>query len=157
MINWRRGIFRVWIVSSVVWICTVAWQHRLDFKLFIWPDDGGYLLWDAQESSGHRLNDPSEVRRYSTDASYLANPLPRHPKIMLLLPREGLSENETQRRITKSDEIMADVDQVVNRMVREGLVEEFLPWALGPPIAALAVGWILLWVGAGFRKLSPPP
>ena len=23
--NWRRGIFRAWIVASVLWICAVTW------------------------------------------------------------------------------------------------------------------------------------
>ncbi|RWC47530.1 hypothetical protein [Mesorhizobium sp.] len=153
MINWRQGGLRVWLVASVAWVIAIAWQHRLEIGIFLnQRDHGGYLLWDAQETSGRRLNDPAEVRRYSTDIKYVANPLPRHPMIMLLLPRAGLSEDETQHRIAKSDDTMTSVDRLVNGVLWEGLGQEFLPWAFGPPIAALGAIWILGWIVAGFKK-----
>lgn len=158
MINWRQGCLRVWIVASVAWIGAVAWQHRLEIEIFLTrSESSGYLLWDAQQTGGRRLNDPAEVRQYSTDVRYVANPLPRHPTILLLLPREGLSDDETQRRIAKSDETMTGVDRVVNGILWEGLGQEFLPWAIGPPIASLAFIWILGWIVAGFKKVPGPP
>ena len=32
--NWRRGLFRLWLVASVLWIGTVAWEaYALDYCL----------------------------------------------------------------------------------------------------------------------------
>ena len=28
--NWRRGLFRLWVVFSIGWIIGIGWSHRLD-------------------------------------------------------------------------------------------------------------------------------
>lgn len=49
--NWRRGLFRLWVCLSIIWICFWAWQRNIVCELNL-PHYGSgpwceYQTWDV--------------------------------------------------------------------------------------------------------------
>ncbi|TIP04081.1 MAG: hypothetical protein E5X76_26455 [Mesorhizobium sp.] len=128
----------------------MVWHYREYLREF-WPDDSGYFIWDLDAANPKRLNDPDETHRLSNNTEYIHATMPEHPGI-LLLPATGLSVAEVDRRKSHTDHIMAEIDDIMRSLARSVAITEVAPWAVGPPVAALATAWILSWIIAGFRK-----
>ena len=97
--NWRRGLFRLWLVLSLCWIVLVG---------------------------VHNWNDLSS-REMTSDLTKWSN--------------EALEKASRGEALSVSDY----PPDWPRRLAAGGYI-------IGPPFAALLLGYVLIWVGRGFRR-----
>lgn len=131
MTNLKRGSFRLWLVLSVCWVAGTAYQSRDALTATYSPSERAKAeeTW-AREQAEHEeciRTKGKESCPVAFDTGYSdTDALPSDP-----------------RDRSVGDE-RPDWDQIFAA----------LPHVLAPPIAALAVGLVIGWIAAGFRRRS---
>jgi hypothetical protein len=159
--NVSRGLLRAWIVISVLWIGSL----------------GAMAYWTVPDSLWKRWQYVHEVRQdidldkvdwtrpyYDTMLSPSAEKLTvsfakldygqwdKYVSTMTIISFPDSSELYLDASLTEADKQYIARAFWVQRWWR--YLDVGKPWLarlLGPPIALLALGWALLWVGRGFR------
>jgi hypothetical protein len=151
--NWRRGLFRLWIVGTVLFVIAVAFvsysEIKQQFEPEIWVDDTTgdlqvpQLCGDARGVAG--VDYGTERRQRVTLCWYAM------PKFRSLYPEyNNLSDKELSRKL------YADNDPGVP--IRDLLWATFRTWAsiaFGIPLAVLVLGASLVWAFSGFAAKRP--
>jgi hypothetical protein len=133
--NLRRGLLRLWLALSLCWIVVVG--------LYAWPElsaDADLSCVEVSNtnefvcSSGKtiRHNDPLTLKvgeqRVKVDRQFLQ-----------LSPEE---QNQTVDKIAKA----------LSGTGTTAIIREYTPYALVPPLVALALGALTAWVLSGFAR-----
>jgi hypothetical protein len=137
VVQWRRGLIRLWLVLSAIWV-TLA-------LLFVLPDMHVAWPWVPPAVVHIKISDtqtwdyPAElgVERIKNDlkrriAATLEDP--NNPFIDFLVPTDWQSQMPPPR------------------IAIAEAAEQILPVALGPPFAVLILGAAFAWALAGFRR-----
>lgn len=107
--NWRRGLVRLWLVASALWLVNGFYQRGDDLCT--------YRYYDAKKEEEWRHNEPL------------------------------LADISNAMRVFKGD-CLPTAD---NRRVAWDVRQSALAFIVGPPLAALIIGYALLWGVRGFR------
>jgi hypothetical protein len=160
-INFKRGLFRGWLVLSIAWIGFAGWNeyHEAPWNLnwplarpegpcwdsiAIWPN-GEHFYWaDISEEEDTPLN--IEIDKFKHEWS--ADSIPTRNQF-----RETVVQklNECEAAAIAATPLVQRASQGVVR-VWETLGDAYsLRAMLLPPLALLLAGWIAGWIIRGFR------
>lgn len=131
--NWRRGLFRLWVSLSVPWIVGIPLAM------------GIVETW----------NRPAEIRHGNSSIELPPRTTKAEAQAALeafIIHRKSDDNPGPFRDLIPDPKVAAanltkDYDERANHRA----VLEIMYLALGPPVAAFAIGVALLWVARGFR------
>jgi hypothetical protein len=150
--NLRRGLFRLWIVGSALWVIAVAFVSYSEIKKQLtaaadavaWP---GEIAVPALCSDARGAADVDYFIEFSDNCWYAMS------KFRRLYPEyNDLSDNELVRKLYTARGI-AGVSDVPNPWKTLGVRAAV---AFGIPLAILALGSSLLWALSGFAVTRQP-
>ena len=125
--NFRRGLFRLWLVLSLAWIGLIAYTERGVFC-------DTYKPYTAEEKKKM-----SEVTPADREACRARGENPCSPSFIPFLDiRHDCSLAPSDGYLRAWSGIQSTAEQ-----------------ALWPPAIAFLVGWLLIWIGDGFRRRTP--
>lgn len=125
-LNWRRGLIRLWLVLSIIWIVLVGWVMR--------PDEDALSYWKLRSLDDAYIEAETEPRSEKCtrpDGSLDA----------------GCMDAEWQRAQATRDvmkEALARKQDSLDDLKFTGFVIG------GPIVAALILGFVFGWVARGF-------
>lgn len=129
--NWKRGLFRLWVIAAAAWLLAVGVVTGLPHALWVYWDFRDVPAGMAADARADYVeHGPWEKYAPNTEAS--APDTPPLPKGVI----RAVAVRELGRRLSLAD-------QAVN---------EFLWAGLAPPLVVLAVGAGLRWALRGFRN-----
>ncbi len=179
-INWRRGLFRMWIAASFVWLVGggVMFQEEIRSEFSVMRievagltdhatptyDDAMRALRAADEAATS-ATDPRERQQYEKDARALAR-LARSLKKTEAQAAQPTEQTEPQQQPTLENvEDARRLAVIVDRFreaspgtvgrARENAQERLIVLTtvlLLPPILLFALGWAGLWIVRSFRS-----
>ena len=131
-INWRRGLFRLWIAASLVWLlgAGAVMQKEIRSEVFWLTGDAGEEVvpqhWTFDEvmtalRAADEAGNVEDARRLAVIAARL--------RVEPLLTQVGWARESAQERL---------------------IVLMIVLWL--PPILLFALGWTGLWIVRGFRS-----
>jgi hypothetical protein len=146
-VSWSRGFFRIWIVLSILWVIGMGsylWAPIFGGKVmfehwyrFDWTEGAVQMLPDRQPL-------PAGVKWTTLTTRDLAYHL-RHA--------EGIAPADLERALAVMkadlDELQADSDRA-----RREMMPFYMGLIVVPPLLLLALGWLLGWIAAGFRRAA---
>lgn len=149
-LNWRRGLFRIWLIVSVVWIGVVvafAWQAVVE------PYVGTYAFIEGRGETAweYTSGEASAARRAKGDGSLTEIAVDGAPNITYFTSESGEVLIERMEKLAPLMLGFYEAQQTRNRP--DTIVGAVLA-ALVPPIGALILGAALIWALSGFRKQS---
>ena len=125
--NLRRGLLRLWLALSLCWIVVVG--------LYAWP-----VLSADVDLSCVKIQNTNEFVCFHRILSDLATlkvgdrTVRADPEFLQLSPEE---QNQT-------------IAEALSGMGTTAIIREYAPYALLPPLLALALGVLTAWVLSGF-------
>ena len=128
--NWRRGLLRLWAVAAVLWVCVAFYSNDTVQRVRDVYEKVVQLNADAEMCS--KLQTPS----FTPDACSAAASTTPQPNYA------GLPEG-------------AVVNSSAAAPLKPSIwppIFDFAKLAFIPPLLLLALGYIGLWVGRGFRR-----
>jgi hypothetical protein len=129
--NWRRGLFRAWLVSSICWVGAIGGNGV--YEWYQWHRD--IPLANRNDPRCHSTSRPSWCT-FDPDA-YLANK-----------PQPNAAPNP----FDKFDPPIVDLFSPKPPSLWMTIL-----LAVIPPASLLLFGSALLWIGRGFRESTPKP
>ena len=133
--NWRRGLFRLWVIGTVLFVMAVAMVAYDDIKTVIAYGDIKAKL-DAAKNEFAAAASKREAEQ-PIDGDW-ATPDPRNdPKLRALA------------RLNVMEEVMFDATRAWAR------TEYLASIAFGVPLVVLALGASLVWAFSGFSAKRP--
>jgi hypothetical protein len=176
LMNLKRGFFRLWIVSSVLFVGSLTFscydevysEFRRSYASTHPPD--GFILEvpiDCKEARGKRPSADQFLARYQPGEMPSPNPFDQFDP-----PGADFSVHANEANcwylISKFRDLYPEYKNLSDSALAETMYEKagiplkhFAPWtvlfhkllfALGVPLAALAVGAALFWAVHGFRS-----
>lgn len=148
--NFRRGLFRVWIVLSAAWIIAgvaLSYQAIANPQL---PDEV-YIMKDAN-SGFFKLDNPFD----QFDSNFAAGHSARieFPNNVSLFPAKDVPEAIVRAQAATFFQRYSQPREGALSAARVATSARALPLIFGPPLALLALAAVVGWVVAGFRKAS---
>lgn len=153
-INWKRGLFRFWLVLSLIWIITnltflsiELWPKYQQYKNAedFWKD---YSTYEILVYAGYNDQEIFEVRSPARlkelkigKAEYEAQPLEEKQR------KERRAKTKRQQGGNFPDNTFPGEiwPEIQSKLIKGGL------FAGLPPLITLILGWAALWAMAGFR------
>jgi len=142
--NWKSALFRVWLVASACWIVFVAWDTY-----------GGVVVPHLQRSSC--MERQGECFSYRKANPEQGNPFdcydadnPQGNLFAHLPPDYGWFGDRLDRPSCKAnafDDLFPSPNlglEIIRHMVV----------AAAPPLGAMVLWWIGIWIAAGFRRTA---
>jgi hypothetical protein len=167
--NWKSGLFRVWLVASACWIAPVAW---VAYVIIVNP----YLAENAATAARQPfiqacLSNPPVV---PTAAPPTLVPIPRAAVEYLRAHADEKSPFPADRNVFSCFDGLAAPYRPLEDFIPSKLADFFPPhgiadsslipiwtrlaqyiaFAAWPPLAAILLWWIGLWIAAGFRRTT---
>jgi hypothetical protein len=156
--NLRRGLLRLWIVLSLLWVTAMTWllwsELTITYPNYIFstPHNGRYELEgpegatreQALEKFYSRLETEKNIKPEDRAALLAARPNPAPPPGFVLDQRGAGPADE---QVTVTNERAADWPRR-----RNAAAAIFLP-----PLAVIIIGVGLFWAGQGFLKRQAEP
>ena len=136
--NWKRGLFRFWVVATFCWLAAGLWSDWGYLKpLFeLSPSVSEPARPSAQPGTSTPPGEPNRFARFAAeDAAAAPTPSPENPFLRFL--------NEPPARIS--------FGQAVYPEQARKLALETLAGLLLPPFVVLLFGFGVAWTIAGFR------
>lgn len=129
----QRGLFRLWLVLSAVWIAAMIWQF---------PPAETWANWQSL-SRDHAVLAAADA---AVDECYAKHPgpYPLGPPD----PDAGGRQPITDPCLSQYWDHMPDSES--DQRAHDELTDAF-SWTLGPPVAVLVLGLALGWAFSGFR------
>jgi len=149
--NWKKGLFRLWVIGTVLWVGAVAW-----FQYPAWKDE-----WE--QISGAKKS-PDYWRQSCSDSSTCSI-----GELMKgLCPRPPPTGEEVEKCAESQALLESAIEDYRNSINRGADSHEIalviatqVEALLGPPIAMVALGWLIgfagRWVARGFRLARRKP
>lgn len=163
LVNWKRGLLRLWVVLSIPWVAFAAWLAYSD-----WTENTPHeLLYnhelDAYVNYGpwleHGKDAPTRYVEIRDEDHALSLRLPvvdgpDHKPIIVLASRIAGADFEmvdadavpTNQRKRIVEQALKQRENVLHRTI-----EEFVLVGATPPLAVLLLGAVAMWVLHGFR------
>jgi len=150
-IAWGRGFFRLWLVVALLW-CVLA--GLVSFNYVANPYVSPKAVATLTGASGPALFDTygepynNWTRGAASGELKLTNVRPGYPLVTLATT----SDAELALRITEARQL---VDSYIAREVsdkRNSAIAATAGWIITPPLVLLALGALVAWVLAGFRR-----
>ncbi|KQZ47449.1 hypothetical protein [Ensifer sp. Root558] len=73
------------------------------------------------------------------------------PEVTLFAAKDASAE-ELKRQAAEAYRVGIGVKKLVTGMKRKGAIMQAALWGILPPLALFLFGWILLWIGRGFKS-----
>lgn len=167
MLNWKRGLFRVWLVASALWIVFIVLLVRPDISYQKYYEERAKFL--TLRESAYKINTsvceqfalkPWQKYSEAIGSAELSKSKQsidvvmacyRHLKPegsndqygILILANMGWSNNEF---------IEALKNPIDSRDLAYSELRNATLWIMTPPIAFFALGGAMMWAIAGFRR-----
>jgi len=166
--NVGRGLFRAWVLVSILWIAgagtaaylavvpdTVSgnYQPVLEIRKEAWNATTESIDWNKPfyELIVSPSAEKSEVLFSKVDWEYLAEWEKGQSHKLVNFPDD--STLFVQKQYTEADKEYVVQQFWQQRWTRRGKAAGIVAaWALVPCVALFALGYALLWVGRGFRR-----
>lgn len=142
--NWRKGLFRLWAVATVLWIGS--------FGALVYGDVESYIETERKVSekptvtfkigASNGLQHRVTVQRTATKSEIIA----AIEKARI----EGLAPDASAK--IAEDAIKGLSDDIVEQERKLGILKEYGAIALGVPTAILVIGVMLAWAFSGFSR-----
>jgi hypothetical protein len=168
--NWSRGLFRIWLLSSLLWLAVISYwassvflvprpfagsyQYSWPLKEKPWDTDFSKPFYEIAYPPGKGefpdSFDPVEdeyIQQWDADV--------KAGKMVTIDFPDGASLYLSSQ-LTKDDQRLLSQEFWSDRWHR--YASKLLPWlklAFGPPIALFLAGLATRWIGRGFRKVVP--
>jgi hypothetical protein len=147
--NWRRGLFRLWIVGTVLFVIAIAFISYSEIKAQFDAATGNAAVWPGEIAVPVLCADARGV----ADADYIIeandNCWYAMSKFRPLYPEyNDLSDKELTRKLYSNRGITAASD-LLNPWATLGTWASI---AVGIPLAVLALGASLVWALSGFAR-----
>lgn len=154
--NVRRGLFRAWVVFSVVWIASMALTlHRGVWDEFAKANQSaewrhGIVLMpvfcgSARGAVGKDYK--RDARESTTEEGFFDRSWYEMPQFRELYPEHRALSDDAL-----TEKIYADQGMTITHHHPWQTLAEAVFGAVVGPVVAFIVGWSLLWVFAGFRR-----
>ena len=137
--NWKRGFIRLWLAASIAWVAFAAFLLLEQIRTLNDP-----VTLKVGEAS---LEFPGTIKR---DAM--------HKAVVSYL------KEEDEKVKWDDGSIPFDYDKATDKIMAgyeprtlAGPIYQFGAIGLAPPVATLALGWVLWWIAVGFRPSRPEP
>ena len=141
--NWKRGLLRLWAVAAVLWI-----------GLAFYSNDTVQRVRDAYALEKTLLAVMAEFKVISRPGAgsfrVVSRPDPSAPRLM-----EQRAQNTEAQRQPRDLLARQSAPRAQNTEAPYGIwppLFDFAKLAFIPPLLLLALGYIGLWVGRGFRR-----
>jgi len=153
-VNVRKGLFRLWIVLSLIWIVVGIFLTSRTWGLAVSKDVTSYNLIQGM------LNNTLEGDAAIRESNELLKLSPSEMKVQeVTVLNDPTVNNGKPFAITKSREKNAkeymkqlkDLDETIKIQNRQSQREN-IALIIFPPIGALVVGLSLLWAFKGFKE-----
>jgi hypothetical protein len=139
------GLWRLWLVSSVIWVTCFAIFFASEYVAIA----SKYIALaptvkskDAALAPTVKSNDPSD------DISF--DDLPPRPLYMSCYQtKDGKNIDFDTTKL--SDSARIQISECEGRIDRFDLVKRALVTIVGVPLVVFLLGWSLLWIGQGFK------
>jgi hypothetical protein len=133
--NWKSGLFRVWLVVSVGWIalCAVAIQSRVAPRILTSCVESACF---SARTANHVLGNPFDC---FDDRQNAANPY------LDMLPDRGQRPLQSCRNFD---------DVLFGLRIHWQELAELIIFAISLPLGLLVFWWIGVWITAGFRRTT---
>ena len=125
-LNWRRGLLRLWLVLSIIWICLVGWIMR--------PDEDALSYWKLRGLDDTYIEEETQPRTDrctqadgSLDASCMSGEW----------QRAQATRDVMKEALARKTDSLEDIKFTAFVMA-------------GPIIVALILGFVFGWVAKGF-------
>jgi len=139
--NWKRGLLRLWAVVSVLWVVGIiddSYHHTVQ-RVREAMDAGSAALTESDKKLSDILPDPAFVSANTATKQAIFN------------------------KYAPADANYSSADEATKEAIRQKFgvlappsiwppIFDFAKLAFIPPLLLLALGYIGLWVGRGFRK-----
>lgn len=125
-LNWRRGLIRLWLVLSIIWICAVGWIMR--------PDKDALSYWQMHSLQQDYVEagvEPKSERCKQEDGSLNAD----------CIDTEWARAQKNRDNMT--DAIVRKRESLEDMKFTGGIIA-------GPIILLLILGFVFGWVAKGF-------
>jgi uncharacterized protein YpmS len=138
-LNWKRGLLRLWAVVSVLWV-----------GVAFYTSDPAKRLRDIKSPVTIPFMDTKIANiPYDTSRAVLKEKLTR------FLQNKRKNENPYDKYLTDYETAEKTVDTALGDYQPKSIwppLFDFAKLAFIPPLFLLALGYIGLWVGRGFRR-----
>lgn len=124
-IRWSRGLWRLWLVASLIWVGCFAVFYGTAYSA---------LKNEVKPSVGH-----------------FDDLIPKY-KLCWDYRTEDYKKTDLERL---SDEALARIYECQLEADRTALLKTAAATTIGGPLLALIFGWLLLWIARGFRQNVP--
>jgi hypothetical protein len=135
--NWRRGLWRIWLAVTVLWIACSSWAAG--------PID-----------RFHRLSDPV---RFSVENVEHEFPGDMEPNLIKTAIAEWIKQQRDAKAKNYFDRFDEPPDKIANRIVGNyqprsvlSILRDWAGLALLPPAVLLALGSLIFWALRGFGR-----
>jgi hypothetical protein len=168
--NWKRGLFRLWVLSSVLWLLGTGYsslhallrpapfagnfQYVLQLKEAPWNIDSGKSFYDRIYAP-QKGKFPDEFSSVGDDVIKDWDKSVKNGK-MITVEFPDSTVLHLSSELTESDRTYLENLFWKQRWWRYS--DKVLPWAIwvcGPPLFALLFGLAIKWVLHGFVRSSP--
>lgn len=162
--NWKKGLFRIWLVISVIWIVVVGFLSRPDF----WYQRYSQFRSDYLSVSENERNvDTSICKQFDLRPwqKYADEPLtfssPKQPIEIMLACTKHLKSEKSDKDHSKI--LLANMGWSAKDFVEYGAklgemnlayreLKASIIWLTIPPFVLLALGMAVAWAIAGFQR-----
>ena len=160
--NWGRGLFRIWMLLTVVWIAVIGWlgfervaerYHPVGHSQTVVFTPSRFLeLRSGDGSSKCSAGDPVR-HELPTDGMPEAGPM----TLLVFCERDG--EPSWANQFTRADELVTAVRELVARHDAQEDRDRLtgfatLTAAMALPFGVLLIVMLLRWIVGGFRRAS---
>lgn len=149
-VNWHRGLFRVWVILSAIWIALVvafAWQAVAE------PYVGSFAFIEGRGETAWAYTSPeaAAARRAKSDGAMNEISVQGAPFIAYYTSETGDALVDRMKTLAPIMLGFYEAQQAANR---PNTILGATTLAFLPPIGALILGAALLWAVSGFRGRS---
>lgn len=159
--NWGRGLFRVWLILTVLWIAGIGWFGNQDIVKRYRPIGLSHtIVFYPQSLLSVESGDKSDTCDTPVRSEIVANGLPDGAPMSLIVICEPEYDTSWSKQYLATGQVEAAVNVVKEQVELHDQEERMyhlrriwtLAGAMALPFAILLVVIVLRWVVRGFRR-----
>lgn len=146
-LNWRRGLFRMWIVLSITWVFGFAALTYTKYVEFVRVENQIKVFLEDDNLSDMKINETINIKQAEWNRKFSEKLKEKSLKNKSI--DEILTEPADKELfdLTKSDKQLAELLKY-SRLKK--LTQHYAYLTIIPPIIFFVIGYALLWVLSGF-------